>query len=341
MTALTVALLQLRSPGPDPARALEVGERACREAAALGADLALFPEGWQAGYAWTADGPTSAAALAIEPDDPFLQRFRDLARELDLAIAVTYLQRWPGAPRNAATIFDRHGRAALTYAKVHTCDFGQEADLTPGDRLPTAELDTAARQRARRPDDLLRPRVPRSGARAHARRRRGAADAERVPAAGRPRLAVPRSRLREHGRRRDGQLRGGARRRSRRPRRVRRPLRRVQRHRLRRRRPAARPYAGRGRARRADRARSLRPRRPARRTAPARSGATRTAGPAPTPRSWRTGRRARSSSGPTRAGPSSGRPRPARRAARRSAAAPGPAAAGASTSTCRRSGSAS
>jgi len=143
-TSLTVALLQLRSPGPDPERALDVGERACREAAALGADVALFPECWQAGYAWTADGPTSAAALAIGPDDPFLQRFRDLARELDMAIVVTYLQRWPGAPRNAATLVDRHGRAALTYAKVHTCDFGEEADLTPGDRLPTADLDTAA-----------------------------------------------------------------------------------------------------------------------------------------------------------------------------------------------------
>jgi N-carbamoylputrescine amidase len=143
VTVLTVALLQLRSPGPDPGRALEVGERACRETAALGADLALFPECWQAGYAWTADGRTSAAALAIDPDDPFLQRFRDLARELDMAIVVTYLQRWPGAPRNAATLVDRHGRAALTYAKVHTCDFGKEADLTPGDRLPTADLETA------------------------------------------------------------------------------------------------------------------------------------------------------------------------------------------------------
>jgi N-carbamoylputrescine amidase len=144
VTVLTVALLQLRSPGPDPARALEVGERACREAAALGADVALFPECWQAGYAWTPDGPTSAAALAIGPDDPFLERFRELARELRIAIVVTYLQRWPGAPRNAATLIDRHGRAALTYAKVHTCDFGEENDVTPGDRLPTAELDTAA-----------------------------------------------------------------------------------------------------------------------------------------------------------------------------------------------------
>ena len=52
---------------------------------------------------------------------------------------------------------------------------------------------------------------PESRPRAHARRRGGAADAERVPAARRPRGAVPRPRLREHGRRRDGQLRAPSR----------------------------------------------------------------------------------------------------------------------------------
>ena len=40
------------------------------------------------------------------------------------------------------TVFDRHGREVLTYAKVHTCDFGDECRLTPGDGFYTAELDT-------------------------------------------------------------------------------------------------------------------------------------------------------------------------------------------------------
>jgi N-carbamoylputrescine amidase len=50
----------------------------------------------------------------------------------------------PGASRNAATLIDRHGDPVLTYAKVHTCDFGMEAALTPGDGFRVADLDTRA-----------------------------------------------------------------------------------------------------------------------------------------------------------------------------------------------------
>ena len=50
MTSLSVALVQARSRGVDPALALRDGERLCREAAAQGADVVLFPELWQLGY---------------------------------------------------------------------------------------------------------------------------------------------------------------------------------------------------------------------------------------------------------------------------------------------------
>jgi predicted amidohydrolase len=146
MSSLRVALLQPRSPGPDPHRALREGERACREAAGLGADVALFPEMWQVGYApCPADdaGRDAWSALATETDGPFVGRFREVAAELDMAIVITYLQRWDGAPRNAATVVDRRGEVVLTYAKVHTCDFGMEAALTPGDAFPTSDLHIA------------------------------------------------------------------------------------------------------------------------------------------------------------------------------------------------------
>ena len=60
-----------------------------------------------------------------------------------MAIAITYLERYEPAPRNSLTLFDRHGTAVLRYAKVHTCDFGDEIRLTPGDDFPAADLDTA------------------------------------------------------------------------------------------------------------------------------------------------------------------------------------------------------
>ncbi len=60
-----------------------------------------------------------------------------------MAIALTYLERWQGAPRNSVSIIDRHGEIVMTYAKVHTCDFDlPEAACTPGDDFYVCTLDT-------------------------------------------------------------------------------------------------------------------------------------------------------------------------------------------------------
>ena len=80
---------------------------------------------------------------AIPADGAFVQVFRSLARELDMAIGVTLLERWPGGPRNTLVLIDRRGKVRLTYAKVHTCDFDVERHLTPGEAFCVAELDTA------------------------------------------------------------------------------------------------------------------------------------------------------------------------------------------------------
>src|SRR5713226_6496940 len=56
----------------------------------------------------------------------------------------TYLERWPGGPRDTVSLIDRHGEMVLTYAKVHTCDFDPvEATCTPGDDFPVCTLETA------------------------------------------------------------------------------------------------------------------------------------------------------------------------------------------------------
>src|SRR5436190_826456 len=173
MSTFTVALLQMVPEGSDRDANLAIGERYCREARERGADLALFPEMWSNGYVgfappadaasdlWRAPGrwttPASPPdpdlerrrrawqAQAISRDDPFVRHFQALARELQMAIGITYLERWPGAPRNTVSIVDRHGAIGLTYAKVHTCDFDHhEASLTSGDAFPVCTLDTAA-----------------------------------------------------------------------------------------------------------------------------------------------------------------------------------------------------
>jgi len=147
--AVTVALLQMRPDGNNVDANLAKAELFCREAAAEGADIALMPEMWSIGYTrFDADKPGAREefykdALAIE--SPAIQHFAELARELDMAVGVAYLQAYSPLPRNAITLFDRHGREVFTYAKVHTSDFkSMEASMTPGHEFYVGELDTKA-----------------------------------------------------------------------------------------------------------------------------------------------------------------------------------------------------
>ena len=146
MGVVTVALLQMTACGDDQEANLAKGETFCRRAGELGADIALFPEMWNVGYSFPdpaqPDGCERWLAQAVGQDGRFVTRFRELARELGMAIALTYLERWPGAPRNSVSVIDRHGEITMTYAKVHTCDFDAEAAFTPGEDFYVCALDT-------------------------------------------------------------------------------------------------------------------------------------------------------------------------------------------------------
>lgn len=142
MEHLNIALLQI-APCGTLEQNLEKGLRCCRKAKAAGADIALLPEMWSNGYAIYDRPAAEWTAEAIPADGPFVQAFGQLATELGMAIGVTLLEAWPGGPRNTLVLFDRKGRRALTYAKVHTCDFSAERALTPGQGFEVAALDTA------------------------------------------------------------------------------------------------------------------------------------------------------------------------------------------------------
>lgn len=138
---LKIALLQISPCGTLQAN-LEKGLRLCGQAKELGADIALFPEMWSNGYNIYGRPAGEWTAEAIPADDLFVERFGKLAKKLDLAIGITFLERYPGGPRNSLTLFDRHGHRALHYAKVHTCDFDAERALSPGDDFYVCDLDT-------------------------------------------------------------------------------------------------------------------------------------------------------------------------------------------------------
>lgn len=145
MSKLKLALLQI-APCGSLSENLEKGKLACREAAEKGADIALFPEMWSCGYNIYDRPPEEWKNDAITADSGFVREFGELARELGMAVGITFLEEYGSAsndPRNTLVLFDRFGNRRLTYAKVHTCDFGAERELSAGEDFFTATLDTS------------------------------------------------------------------------------------------------------------------------------------------------------------------------------------------------------
>lgn len=140
MDDIRVALLQIM-----PTETLdgnrEKGEIYCRKAKETGADIALFPEMWNCGYQIPED-MDECKALSVSKNSAWVTEYKELAKELNMAIGITFLEDYDPLPRNSICLIDRHGKEVYTYAKVHTCVFGDEGRLTPGEEFYVADLDT-------------------------------------------------------------------------------------------------------------------------------------------------------------------------------------------------------
>ena len=136
---LKIALLQLL-PGGSLAEQQNIGTSACRKAKDMGADIALFPEMWSDGY-FLPQEEGAVDALAITADSEFICAFRELAKELQMAIGITFLEKHDPKPLNSILLFDRKGNERLHYAKVHICAFADETVLSPGEDFYVTDLD--------------------------------------------------------------------------------------------------------------------------------------------------------------------------------------------------------
>lgn len=140
MNEIKIALLQIML-GDSIDENIRIGIRACKKAKNEGADIVLFPEMWSNGYK-IVNNIEELKKNAISLDSAYIKTFQTLAQELNLAIAITLLEKYEPLPRNTIILFDRFGKQILTYAKVHTCDFDLEKNLTPGDDFYVANLNT-------------------------------------------------------------------------------------------------------------------------------------------------------------------------------------------------------
>ena len=134
-----IALLQLL-PGGSLREQQNIGTAACRKAKDMGADIALFPEMWSDGY-FLPQEEGAVDALAITADSEFICAFRELAKELEMAIGITFLEKHDPKPLNSILLFDRKGNERLHYSKVHICAFADETVLSPGEDFYVTDLD--------------------------------------------------------------------------------------------------------------------------------------------------------------------------------------------------------
>ena len=64
----------------------------------MGADIALFPEMWSVGYN-IPENIDELKASAISADSEFIVSFGRLSKELDMAIGITFLEKYEPLPR--------------------------------------------------------------------------------------------------------------------------------------------------------------------------------------------------------------------------------------------------
>lgn len=110
----------------------------------MGADIAVFPEIWNTGYEMLFEGDLKDKknipqekidnwkSKAISDNNKFIICYMDLAKQLEMAIAITYLEKTEDKPKNTVIIIDKNGQVILKYSKIHTVDSKMEAYIQPG-----------------------------------------------------------------------------------------------------------------------------------------------------------------------------------------------------------------
>ena len=100
---------------------LQKGIDYCKKAALMNADIALFPEIWNCGYNLSGTAE-QIKSRAISSDSSFVQTFANLAKELNMAIGITFLEKTNALPANSFVLFDRHGNNCIVEFVVFVHD---------------------------------------------------------------------------------------------------------------------------------------------------------------------------------------------------------------------------
>lgn len=128
--AIAVGLAQFQPVLGDKAANLQLMLDQLEQAAALGAELVLFPELGLTGYHLNA----AQLVLAEAPTGPSLQRLGESCRRLGVACVVSYPERDGDRFYISASFIDRDGELAGHYRKTHIYP-GEDILFSPGGSL--------------------------------------------------------------------------------------------------------------------------------------------------------------------------------------------------------------
>lgn len=132
---LTVAILQKKSLNRQYKKSADIIIEKMKEAVEKGTDILLLPEAFLTGY----ELPMSNEEALSDRSD-YIRQICDAARSLHIGVVLTAITKGLKKPQNSAYVIDKNGIVIMKYAKVHTCDFADEACLESGDAFNVCDF---------------------------------------------------------------------------------------------------------------------------------------------------------------------------------------------------------
>jgi N-carbamoylputrescine amidase len=132
---ITVAATQFAST-EDRAENLNIAERLIRDAAAQGANVVLIQELFETPYFCKDHTPEYFATARTIEESPAVERFRTLARELNVVLPTSIYERAGNAFYNSVAMVDAGGALMGTYRKAHIPEspgYHEKFYFSPGD----------------------------------------------------------------------------------------------------------------------------------------------------------------------------------------------------------------
>jgi predicted amidohydrolase len=141
MERIRVCLLKVMPTKGDPAGNMRKLEELLRQVPPEGIDVLVTPEGYLDGYVSTEDhvDATNIAEYGVGDDSVYLAQAAQVAEQRSSWLIFGCTHNTAEGSKNAAFVFDRQGRIAGCYYKLH-CQT-HDHKYVPGDTLPVFESD--------------------------------------------------------------------------------------------------------------------------------------------------------------------------------------------------------